>query len=337
MSSLYKAERVAFWEPPDSDGSPDFQTVGECQDYVDAVTESDMWQRLADTWRELGLRNPSKTDNLMVVLDGRGRKYAEGKSSDVALVCADIRTADTTRMMPSTSLSVAARTKPTSNPPTTAPTTDPTPIGATVALRSRRSENEPRLACLSTPTATVGRLMSRLAVPAVLMPAPNTNTSVGMISSPPATPNKLLTIPIASPKSTATTIRNGRESGSKAGTSCGKNASTIRAEPTTTSSTSMNRSSVRSEMRCTSATPTNAADTAPAIMATTTGSRAMRGARSNVPPRISRAPRTVIRLMARLRATARRAAYPNTPANTGRRNSAPPNPMRPPRRPMGVP
>jgi hypothetical protein len=88
-SSLYKAERVAFWEHPDSDGSPDFQTVGECQDYVDAVTESDMWQRLADTWRELGLRNPSKTDNPVVVLDGRGRKYAEGKFSDVALVCAE--------------------------------------------------------------------------------------------------------------------------------------------------------------------------------------------------------------------------------------------------------
>src|SRR5215213_794208 len=248
-----------------------------------------------------------------------------------------MRTAETMRIAPKRSLSAAAGTMPTSRPPTTAPTTDPMPIGATVCVRSWRSSKAPSLRWRRTPTATVGKLMSRLAVPAVLMPAPKTNTSVGMISSPPATPNKLLTIPIASPKSTATTIRNGRESGSKAGTSCGKNASTIRAEPTTTSSTSMNRSSVRSEMRCTSATPTNAADTAPAIMATTRGSRAMRGARSNVPPRISRAPRTVIRLMARLRATARRAAYLNTPANTGRRNSAPPNPMRPPRSPIGAP
>jgi hypothetical protein len=39
---------------------------------------------------------------------------------------------------------------------------------------------------------------------------------------------------------------------------------------------------------------------------------------------VSKALTTVTRLMARLRATARRATYPNTPASTGRRNSAPP-------------
>src|SRR5215203_233838 len=45
--------------------------------------------------------------------------------------------------------------------------------------------------------------MSRLAVPAALMPAPKANTSVGMMSSPPATPSRLLTSPTARPKTMA--------------------------------------------------------------------------------------------------------------------------------------
>ena len=69
----------------------------------------------------------------------------------------------------------------------------------------------------------------------------------------------------------------------------------------------MARSSRCSETRWTRAVPRYAADTAPAIMATTTGSRSSRGASESVPPRIMRALTTVIRLMARLRATARRA------------------------------
>jgi hypothetical protein len=116
--------------------------------------------------------------------------------------------------MPSTSLSAAAGTTPTRKPPTTAPVTDPTPIGATVWVRSVRSAYEPSPRCLSTPTATVGSEMSRLAVPAVLMPAPKAKTSVGMMSSPPATPSRLLTRPIASPKSTAATTRTASTSGS---------------------------------------------------------------------------------------------------------------------------
>ena len=39
------------------------------------------------------------------------------------------------------------------------------------------------------------------------MPAPNTNTSVGMMSSPPATPSKLLTKPMKTPKQAATARR----------------------------------------------------------------------------------------------------------------------------------
>ncbi len=70
----------------------------------------------------------------------------------------------------------------------------------------------------------------------------------------------------------------------------------------------MKRSSRRSEILCTSATPKNAAETAPAIIASATGNSPSTGARERVPPLMSRALTTVTRLMARLSATARRAA-----------------------------
>jgi hypothetical protein len=49
----------------------------------------------------------------------------------------------------------------------------------------------------------VGSEIRRLAVPAVLIPAPNMNTSVGMISSPPATPSRLLIRPMNRPNRVA--------------------------------------------------------------------------------------------------------------------------------------
>src|SRR5687768_11036316 len=65
-----------------------------------------------------------------------------------------MRIAETIRIAPSTNLSAAAGTRPTSRPPATAPTTDPTPIGATVRVRSARSRKAPSLRWRSTPTAT---------------------------------------------------------------------------------------------------------------------------------------------------------------------------------------
>ena len=61
--------------------------------------------------------------------------------------------------------------------------------------------------CLSTPTATVGSEIIRLAVPAVFMSTPNIKTSVGMINSPPATPRRLLTKPMNRPNRAATVRR----------------------------------------------------------------------------------------------------------------------------------
>src|SRR5215204_6325184 len=111
-----------------------------------------------------------------------------------------MRTAEIIRITPRISLSAAAGTTPTNRPPATAPITDPAPIGATILVRSCRSSNAPRLRCRSTPTATVGRLMSKLAVPAAFMSAPKANRSVGMMSSPPATPNRVLTLYRSTPR-----------------------------------------------------------------------------------------------------------------------------------------
>jgi hypothetical protein len=68
--------------------------------------------------------------------------------------------------------STDAGISPTSKPPEKAPMTAPTPIGATVFFKEERSLNAPRLAYLTNPTNTVGKLTSRLAVPAVLISAP---------------------------------------------------------------------------------------------------------------------------------------------------------------------
>jgi hypothetical protein len=130
-----------------------------------------------------------------------------------------MRTAETMRITPSTNLSAAAGTSPTKSPPATAPITDPTPIGATFWVRSSRSSKALRRAWRTTPTATVGKLIKRLAVPAVFTSTPNATKSVGMISSPPATPRRLLTNPILKPNSSAANTRTARASGSKRGTS----------------------------------------------------------------------------------------------------------------------
>jgi hypothetical protein len=50
----------------------------------------------------------------------------------------------------------------------------------------------------------VGMLMSKLIVPANFTSIPNTKINMGIITSPPATPNKLLIIPINTSKTTAT-------------------------------------------------------------------------------------------------------------------------------------
>jgi hypothetical protein len=60
----------------------------------------------------------------------------------------------------------------------------------------------------------MGKLIKRLAVPAVFTSAPNATKSVGMISSPPATPRRLLTNPILKPNSSAANTRTARASGS---------------------------------------------------------------------------------------------------------------------------
>ena len=52
--------------------------------------------------------------------------------------------------------------------------------------------------------------MARLKLPASLMSIANSKTIVGMMSSPPATPRKLLTAPIASPaRKPNVTLRSG--------------------------------------------------------------------------------------------------------------------------------
>src|SRR5918997_3510492 len=106
-------------------------------------------------------------------------------------------------------LECRSRNEPDQESPATAPITDPIPIGATVLVRSGRSSKALRQAWRTTPTATVGRLIKRLAVPAVLTSAPKANKSVGMISSPPATPSRLLTRPIPKPNRNAAPIRTG--------------------------------------------------------------------------------------------------------------------------------
>jgi hypothetical protein len=86
---------------------------------------------------------------------------------------------------------------------------------------------EPSLLCLSTPTATVGRLISRLAVPGVLMGAPKAKTSVGKMNSPPATPSELLTNPMPSYKIPAATRRTSGEAGRSPCTwTCGSSGNT---------------------------------------------------------------------------------------------------------------
>ena len=96
-----------------------------------------------------------------------------------------------------------------------APITEPIPIGVIVLRKSVRSANALRLAYLITPTSTVGKLTIRLAVPAVLISAPKAKTSVGIITSPPATPSKLLTSPIAKPNKIPAGIRQLKAGGKK--------------------------------------------------------------------------------------------------------------------------
>jgi hypothetical protein len=55
--------------------------------------------------------------------------------------------------------------------------------------------NGPVSQCRETRVSTTGKLMSTLAVSAVLMSAPNTKMNIGMTNSPPATPRRLLMVP----------------------------------------------------------------------------------------------------------------------------------------------
>src|SRR5262249_18260996 len=82
--------------------------------------------------------------------------------------------------------------------------------------------------------------------------------------------------------------------------------------------------------------PKNAATTAPAMIASIAGQNGPSGARERVCPRIISEAMIVVRLTARLSGTALRAEYPSGPASTGKRYSAPPRPIKPPRIAIGI-
>ena len=62
------------------------------------------------------------------------------------------------------------------------------------------------LGCLPRPTSIVGRLTAKERLPASLMSAPNSSTSVGIKNSPPATPSSEATTPITNPAAMPATI-----------------------------------------------------------------------------------------------------------------------------------
>ena len=225
---------------------------------------------------------------------------------------------------------------PTSMPPATAPIREPTLIGATVSVRAWRSVNAPRHAYRSTPTMTVGRLTKRLPVPAVLMSAPKAKTSVGIINSPPATPRRLLTSPIASPKMTPAPMCQGSVSGRNPGSVWGRSPSIIRARPMHTRKTRMTRSSRSSESLEANAGPINAVMTAPARSAPSAGRKRMSAANESVRLRCYEGDCECDEAN---RQVQRHGLPRGITKGTDQHREAklrPPRPIRPPRRPIGT-
>jgi hypothetical protein len=142
--------------------------------------------------------------------------------------------------------------------------------------------------------------MSRLAVPAVLISAPKANTSVGIISSPPATPSKLLTKPISRPQVMPALMRHAAACGSNPAPCWGRKPSIIKAAPIPTSNKNMIRSRGVFDSRAPTVAPTKAATTAPPISARIAAVNGCKGASVSVRPRMASEAARVTRLTARL-------------------------------------
>jgi len=82
--------------------------------------------------------------------------------------------------------------------------------------------------------------------------------------------------------------------------------------------------------------PKNAATTAPPMSASIAGRKEPSGASERVRARMNSEGVIVVKLTARLSGTAFRAGYARRPASTGKRNSAPPRPINPPRIAIGI-
>ena len=138
------------------------------------------------------------------------------------------------------------------------------------------------------------------------MGAPKANTKLGMMSSPPATPSRLLTRPMPRPSAKAATGHSA--SGTRAAVAVGRNDSTMSAPPMATSSTRMTASRRSFDRRAARAGPSQAVMRAPAVIATMAAPSGASASRLSVLARVASETISVTSETARLSGTACRAA-----------------------------
>jgi len=246
-------------------------------------------------------------------------------------------TAEKISKIPKISLIFSLDTIDTRMAPIKEPIIEPIPIGKTTEEKSFLSEYILFEKCFKTPIMIVGMLIKRLTVPANLMSTPKTNISVGIISSPPATPKRLLMNPIIKPQNIPTKIIMYICSSVIMPETKGTKLSKISKHPMKINNIRITLLKNFSVKFFEKSTPKKAPVIEPQIIDTITAKRGIKVSKFILGILKQIDDITVIRLIAILMATAFREGYLNNPTRTGRRNSAPPKPINPPRQPIGVP
>ncbi len=191
--------------------------------------------------------------------------------------------------------------------------------------------------CLPMPISIVGKLISKLAVPASLTSTPKIRIRVGIISSPPATPSILLISPMTKPSSKASMTFWYVAVKAISPDVKGMKLSNISSVPIHIRKTSIILFSSFSDTFEDRSAPKKAPVIDPAIMDIIISSRGVSVLTLTFPILKINDDITVIKLIRIFKAIAFLGPYLNIPTNAGSLNSAPPSPISPPSVPIGTP